>query len=167
MSAATPTSSTQDGVSPATTSHPPVDAPTAHPTDRLVLEYLRIRGFKDAEQGMVTNLKSISDDNDTQTPATSTISADELAKQLAVFVQKPSNPEENILKDSDSVLKELQAMGTPTSIQNLISNIGPVGAEDVIAVEPTDREEGFKELEAWVDGSLDMYRVCFNDYEFR
>ena len=50
-------------------------------------------------------------------------------------------------------------MGNPQNIQNLISSIGPVGAEEILSLDPTDKHQGFRELESWVDGSLDMYRV--------
>jgi transcription initiation factor TFIID subunit 5 len=50
-------------------------------------------------------------------------------------------------------------MGNPPNIQNLIASIGPVGAEEILSLDPTDKQEGFRDLEAWVDGSLDMYRV--------
>jgi len=53
-------------------------------------------------------------------------------------------------------------MGNPVNIQNLIASIGSVGAEELLSLDPTDKQEGFRELEAWVDGSLDMYRVCVN-----
>ena len=57
------------------------------------------------------------------------------------------------------MLQELTAMGNPANIQNLIASIGSVGAEEILSLDPTDKQEGFRELEAWVDGSLDMYRV--------
>ena len=89
----------------------------------------------------------------------STISTEELVKRLAVYAQKPSRPGENVLNDSANVLQELTTMGNPTNIQNLIASIGAVGAEEILSLDPTDKQDGFTELEAWVDGSLDMYRV--------
>ena len=50
-------------------------------------------------------------------------------------------------------------MGSSSNIQNLIASIGPGGAEEILSLDPTDKQEGFRELESWVDGSLDMYRV--------
>jgi len=75
-----------------------------------------------------------------------------------VYAQKPSRPGENVLNDSANVLQELTTMGNPTNIQNLIASIGAVGAEEILSLDPTDKQDGFTELEAWVDGSLDMYR---------
>ncbi|KAH8835724.1 TFIID and SAGA subunit [Flagelloscypha sp. PMI_526] len=57
-------------------------------------------------------------------------------------------------------------MGNPTNIQNLIASIGAVGAEEILYQDPSDRHEGFKELESWVDGSLDMYRPQFRPILF-
>ncbi|KAH9950423.1 TFIID and SAGA subunit [Amylocystis lapponica] len=140
MSAATPAVSTPDGASPTAANPPTADLPTANANDRLVLEYLRTRGYKDAEQALLANLDTSSDTSDKQPDtAPTTISAEELAKKLAVFAQKPSRPGENVLKETEN---------------------------DVISVEPTDREEGFQELEAWVDGSLDMYRPEFRPILF-
>ncbi|GLB36081.1 putative WD40 associated region in TFIID subunit, NTD2 domain [Lyophyllum shimeji] len=57
-------------------------------------------------------------------------------------------------------------MGNPSNIQNLIASIGSVGAEEILSLDPTDKQEGFRELEAWVDGSLDMYRPEFRPILF-
>ena len=32
-------------------------------------------------------------------------------------------------------------------------------SDEILSLDPTDRHEGFKDLENWVEGSLDMYRV--------
>ncbi|KAJ7293509.1 TFIID and SAGA subunit [Mycena rebaudengoi] len=85
---------------------------------------------------------------------------------LAVYAQKPSRPGENVFKESANVLQELTAMGNPSNIQNLLASIGSVGAEDILSLDPTDKQEGFRELEAWVDGSLDMYRPEFRPILF-
>jgi transcription initiation factor TFIID subunit 5 len=98
-------------------------------------------------------------DDKGKSPETPTISTEELVKKLAVYAQKPSRPGENVLNDSANVLQELTTMGNPTNIQNLIASIGAVGAEEILSLDPTDKQDGFTELEAWVDGSLDMYRV--------
>lgn len=149
MSAATPAASSSDAVSPTTA---PQDS---NSVDRLVLEYLRARGHKDAEAALLETLEA-----GTTEDAEKTVSSNELVKTLAVFAQKPSRPGENVLKDNVNVLQELTTMGNPPNIQNLIASLGGVGAEDILSVDPTDKQEGFKELEAWVEGSLDMYKVC-------
>src|ERR1700722_17156108 len=159
-------------VTPAASSHSPaVSSPTnavtqdpahnATAIDRIILEYLHSRGHTAAEQALLDTLDSVSPDDKGKRPEpTPTITADDMVKKLAVYAQKPSRPGENILKDTATVLQELTAMGNPTNIQNLISSIGSVGAEEILSLDPTDKQEGFRELEAWVDGSLDMYRVC-------
>ena len=149
MSAATPAASSSGGVSPTTG---PQDSSSI---DRLVLEYLRARGHKSAEAALLDTL-----DAGTTEDAEKTVSSNELLKTLAVFAQKPSRPGENVLKDNVNVLQELTTMGNPPNIQNLIASLGGVGAEDILSLDPTDKQEGFKELEAWVEGSLDMYKVC-------
>ncbi|CAK5280195.1 unnamed protein product [Mycena citricolor] len=57
-------------------------------------------------------------------------------------------------------------MGNPSNIQNLLASIGAVGAEDILSMDPADRHEGYRELESWVDGSLDMYRPEFRPILF-
>ncbi|EGN92427.1 hypothetical protein SERLA73DRAFT_65794 [Serpula lacrymans var. lacrymans S7.3] len=134
-------------------------------TDRLVLDYLRSRGHKPAEKAFLESLGSVpSDDNAGQSE--NLLSSENLIKNLAIHVQKPSRPGENLLKEGSNVLKELTAMGNPPTVQNLIANIGPVGAEEILSLDPTDKKEGFRELESWVDGSLDMYRPEFRPILF-
>lgn len=131
----------------------------ASATDRMVLEYLRARGHSSAEQAFMAALESADSGDKGKQPETPTMSTDELVKRLAVYAQKPSRPGENVLRDSANVLQELTTMGNPPNIQNLIASIGSVGAEEILSLDPTDKQDGFTELEAWVDGSLDMYRV--------
>ncbi|KIJ21816.1 hypothetical protein PAXINDRAFT_105345 [Paxillus involutus ATCC 200175] len=155
MSATTPAASSSGGVSPANVSTQ--DAmQNANPTDRLVLEYLRARGHKNAEASLLEAIE-----NGTTEDVGKTVSSDELVKSLAVYAQKPSRPGENVLKDNASVLQELTTMGNPPSIQNLLASLGTVGAEEILSVDPTDKQEGFRELESWVEGSLDMYKPEF------
>jgi transcription initiation factor TFIID subunit 5 len=158
MSDGTPpadTSSSPEEVSPPNTG-PQDPLQNASSTDRMVIEYLRARGHTSAEQAL---LDALDTDDKGKGPETSTISTEELVKRLAVYAQKPSRPGENVLNDSGNVLQELTTMGNPTNIQNLIASIGAVGAEEILSLDPTDKQDGFTELEAWVDGSLDMYRV--------
>ncbi|KAG1749922.1 TFIID and SAGA subunit [Suillus paluster] len=160
MSVATPAASSSGGVSPVNASAPDVTQSISS-IDRLVLEYLRSRGHKDAERALHESIESGSVDESGKT-----VSAEDLIKSLAVYAQKPSRPGDNVLKESANVLQELTAMGNPPSIQNLIASLGTVGAEEILSVDPTDKEEGFRELEAWVEGSLDMYKPEFRPILF-
>ena len=156
MSAATPPPS-QSPVAPSPANPPQDSAQNVSLADQAILEYLRSRGHSAAEKALLSEIEAVSPDG--KGKQAETISVDELVKTLAVFAQKPSRPGENIFKDSTSVLQELTAMGNPTNIQNLIASIGSIGAEEILSLDPTDKQEGFRELEAWADGSLDMYRV--------
>lgn len=157
MSAVTPTASSQ---SPAATSPNQTQDTTSNipPADRIVIEYLRARGHTQAAKSLLEELEAASPDDGAK--SSESLNAEDLIKALAVFAQKPTRPGENIFKDSSNVLQELTAMGNPVNIQSLIASIGAVGAEELLTLDPTDKHEGFRELEAWVDGSLDMYRVC-------
>jgi transcription initiation factor TFIID subunit 5 len=161
MSVATPAASSQ---SPGASSPANVgtlnSAQNATAIDRIILEYLHARGHRAAEDALLESLEGASPVEKGKQPETATtITAEELVKKLAVYAQKPSRPGENVLKEPSNVLQELTAMGNPTNIQSLIASIGSVGAEEILSLDPTDKQEGFRELEAWVDGSLDMYRV--------
>ena len=158
MSTVTPPASSQSPVAPSPVNPPQESTQNVSPAEQAILEYLRSRGYSAAEKALLNDLDATSPDGKGKQP--DTIGVDEFVKTLAVFAQKPSRPGENIFKDSSSVLQELTAMGNPTNIQNLIASIGSIGAEEILSLDPTDKEEGFRELEAWVDGSLDMYRVC-------
>ncbi|KDR84911.1 hypothetical protein GALMADRAFT_217991 [Galerina marginata CBS 339.88] len=162
MSVATPTASSQ---SPAAASPGNQDAASnIPPTDRVIIEYLRARGHSTAAKALLDELETESPNESGK--QSETVGAEEFIKLLSVFAQKPSRPGENILKDSGNVLQELTAMGNPVNIQNLIASIGSVGAEELLSLDPTDKQEGFRELEAWVDGSLDMYRPEFRPILF-
>lgn len=158
MSAATPASSQSPAaVSPVNQSQDSAAA-NLNTADRVILEYLRARGHSAAEKAFLEDVEERSPDGD-KGKQTETLRAEDLVRALAVFAQKPTRLGENALKDSSTVLQELTTMGNPINIQNLIASIGDVGAEELLALDPTDKEIGFAELEAWVDGSLDMYRV--------
>ncbi|GJE87646.1 transcription initiation factor TFIID subunit 5 [Phanerochaete sordida] len=167
MSTPTPAASTPDGQSPAATNPPDPSTANLNATDKLVLEYLRSRGHAAAEKQLRESLEASSPGEKTPAPpAASTISPEELASRIAVYAQKSARPGENALKDSGAVVQELGSLSTQQDIQKLISSIGPVGAEDILSLDPTDKQEGFRELEAWVDGSLDMYKPEFRPILF-
>ncbi|KAJ7092656.1 TFIID and SAGA subunit [Mycena epipterygia] len=131
--------------------------------DRLIIDYLRSRGYSAVENALLEAIEGGDSDKGKQPE---TIPPDQFLKSLAVYAQKPSRPGENVFKESANVLQELTAMGNPGNIQNLLASIGSVGAEDILSLDPTDKQEGFRELEAWVDGSLDMYRPEFRPILF-
>ena len=45
------------------------------------------------------------------------------------------------------------------NIQNLIASIGSIRAEEILSLDSTDKQEGFRELEAWVAVAVTLYRV--------
>lgn len=168
MSTATPAASTPEVSSPAAANPPDPSTSDLNATDKLVLDYLRARGHSAAEKLLKESLEASSPPGQTPDPSTSTntISPEELARRIAVYAQKPTQPGQNALKDSGVVIQELGSMGNPQDIQKLISSIGAVGAEDILSLDPTDKQDGFRELEAWVDGSLDMYKPEFRPILF-
>ena len=146
MSAATPTNTQSPVASPSNAQSDASQATSA--IDRVILEYLKSRGHSAAEKALRDELTQEDKGKQKET------SADEFIQSLAVAQKTKSG--ENVLKDSSTVAQELGTIGN--NLQNLISSIA-VGAEEILSQDPTDKHEGFRELEAWVDGSLDMYRV--------
>ncbi|KAI0734470.1 TFIID and SAGA subunit [Fomitopsis betulina] len=171
MSAATPAPSTPDASTP--TAPAVLAQEPSSGLNKAILEYLRDKGFKGAEKEFLAALEGDGTDKgkgkhqeaSSSTSAPSTISAEDLVKALAVYAQK-SRSGENVFKDAANVLQELASMGNPATIQNLLSSIDAVGAEEILSLDPTDKQEGFRELENWVDGSLDMYRPEFRPILF-
>ena len=156
MSVATPGGSSQ---SPAVPSPGNQDAASNVPaTDRVILEYLRSRGHANAAKALLEEIEAGTPDDSSK--QAETVTRKDVVEGISVYADKPSRPGDNVLKDSKSVLQELGTMGNPPNIQALIASIETVGAEDILLSDPTYHQEGFRELEAWVDGSLDMYRVC-------
>lgn len=157
MSTATPPASSQSpaAATPANISQEPTNV--SNIADRIVLEYLHSRGYASAEKAFKDEIDASSPSDKGKQPEI--IPPEELVKSLAVFAQKPARATDNVLKDSSTVLSEVSSLGNSQNIQSLLASIGSVGAEEILSLDPTDKQEGFRELEAWVDGSLDMYRV--------
>ena len=128
------------------------------PMDRIIIEYLKARGHKQASETLLKELQEGGSSAD-KGALPETLSADDLLKAIAVYAHNPARPNDNVMNSSATVLQELSRMSNPASIQNLIASLGSVGAEEILSHEPSDKEEGFRELQNWVDGSLDMYRV--------
>lgn len=129
--------------SPATPSpdKPMTDAPSKAELDKSIGEYLRARGYDGVAAAFESSLK------------------DDKGKKPVVDTEALRKALEPRLKESASVLSELTAMASPANLQSLLLNLG-TGVDDILSLDPTDRHEGFRELESWVEGSLDMYRVC-------
>jgi transcription initiation factor TFIID subunit 5 len=145
MSAATPAASgSPDGTTLSNTDVPQ----NASSMDRTVLEYLRVRGYHAAEQSLLQDLDVSPSPTDKGKAKETSVSVNDFAKHLAGFIEAKTGDDPS--KGSAS---------TSGSFQNLVATIGAVGAEEILSIDPTDKQEGYRELEAWVDGSLDMYRV--------
>jgi len=157
MSAATPPASSQSPAAATSTNASQEPSNVSNIADRIVLEYLRSRGHTSAEKAFKEEIGASSPSDKGKQPEI--ISSEELVKSLAVFAQKSTRATDNVLKDSSAVLNEVSSLGSSQNIRSLLAGVGSVGAEEILSLDPTDKQEGFRELEAWVDGSLDMYRV--------
>ena len=158
MSAATPPASSQSPAAATSANASQEPSNVSNIADRIVLEYLRSRGHTSAEKAFKEEIGASSPSDKGKQPEI--ISPEELVKSLATFAQKSTRATDNGLKDSSAVLNEVSSLGNSQNIRSLLAGIGSVGAEEILSLDPTDKQEGFRELEAWVDGSLDMYRVC-------
>ncbi|KIJ45050.1 hypothetical protein M422DRAFT_29906 [Sphaerobolus stellatus SS14] len=114
---ATPTIDATEAAAPSNVTNPPN-------VQRVVLDYLRNRGFKKAEQAL----------------------RDEL--------------------DSSEATATNEAASATGGLKQLLASLDAKGAEEVLTLDSADKAEGFKDLESWVDGSLDMYRPEFRPLLF-
>jgi len=145
----------------------------------MVLEYLRKRGLKSAAQELRDQLtQSTSEGSAAQAAGRatrsrtaakkgSTTTTSELVKKNAPSLPRSSLDSSNVLADPNQSKQVLTAVtssmlsggiGSTSNVSNLLNAVG-MGVEDALSSSPTDRHEGFRDLLAWVDGSLDMYRV--------
>lgn len=169
MSAATPAPSnnSSDSPSPVNPTSQETSPQNVTSTDQMILTYLRDRGHRGAERALRHALNLPFDEGESSKgekvePPQTTVSDVELRKHLVPFWQKKDRPTgENALADANLTMQSLLTSGVTTpSVASLLASIGPGGADEILSLDPTDKHEGFRDLEAWVDGSLDMYRVC-------
>lgn len=171
MSAATPAPSNPPSSSPSPADPPEQDNAAQNDSanvDQMVLTYLQQRGYDGAVRAFRDSLglpsppaesadKESSEDTET---APITVSDIELRKHLVPFWQKKDKPGENALADAKVTMQSLLTSGVTTpNVAHLLETINPGGADEIFSVDPTDKHEGYRELEVWVEGSLDMYRV--------
>ena len=104
----------------------------------MIVDHLRARGYNSVADEFEASSKDDSPKKQT------TINTDELREALGKALSGGN--------DADDV-KDVP------NLQDLLSNLGNVTVDEILSLDPTDRHEGYRELEAWVEGSLDMYRV--------
>ncbi|KZW02550.1 TFIID and SAGA subunit [Exidia glandulosa HHB12029] len=137
--------------------------------DTMVLEYLRKRGLKQAEQELREQLAAAGPSTDSKA---TTVSTAELVKKNAPAIPRSATDRSNSLADPNISKDAISVVVSPLlgtqmgslGLANLMNAVG--GVEDALATGPTDRHDGFRDLEAWVDGSLDMYRPEFRPILF-
>lgn len=162
---ATPAGQTPDPPSPANNGSQ--DANASANADRVFLDYLRSRGFKKTEQAMREEMESVTPSENTRNTRSrnkSQVNPADLIKKIAPHVASTSAETGNAMSDGEQNLNLIESAvasmpGTP-GLAKLLASLGATGAEEALSLDPTDKAEGFRDLESWVDGSLDMYRVC-------
>ena len=122
---------------------------------------MKERGHKGAERALREAWGLLTEEEEESEPLQQTVSDADLRKHLAPFWQRHDRPPgENALTDANITMQSLLTSGVTTpSVASLLASIGPGGADEILSLDPTDKHEGFRDLETWVDGSLDMYRV--------
>ncbi len=96
-----------------------------------------------------------------------TVSDEELRKHLVPFWEKKEGSGDNALSDGDITMQSLLTGGvTAPKVTKLLESIGPGGADEILSFDPTDRHEGFRDLEAWVHGGWFTGHVSstYHDY---
>lgn len=110
--------------------------------DRFLVEHLQSRGYTDAANSLS---KALEDRPGDEEPQDSTIK--DFIRALAIRLRPTP--------------KEPAPMMTESDVQTLLANLVPADSKDLLSMDPTGKQDGFRELEAWVEGSLDMYRVRY------
>lgn len=149
MSGNSPPSSSSSPKDDSTPNHVAELGDGASQTDRIVLEYLRKRGHANAEKAFLESVEAATSSDKGKAKETETVSAEDLVKLLISPPTQKSS--ENGSRPSTSL--------SATGLKALLDNIGAPDTDELLNFEPSDRQQGYQELEAWVDGSLDMYRV--------
>jgi transcription initiation factor TFIID subunit 5 len=98
-----------------------------------------------------------------------TIPKEGVVKQLAPYAPYATTPRSeaaNALADQQGTIQALKDIpSVPEKLQTLLASVSATkGAEDILALDPADRLGGYSDLETWVEGSLEMYRVCATCY---
>ena len=163
--------SSEDNAAPE--SSKPNALPAAAPTttsrsdfDNAAMDMLVNRGYRpDAgEQSPISPDKDDGPRRSTRTSArlqASQIQKDEVVKVTAPYASRSTSDVSNALAEHQGTTQALQAIpSTHEKLATLLTSVSATkGAEDILSLDPADRLGGYSELENWVDGSLDMYRV--------
>lgn len=139
----------------------PINQLTARQLDQLTATVLRERGWEDfaaivesKSGGLVSGIQ-----------AQPTISAQEFASR---HVPRGGNMKAENVYDRPDVVTRLHGSLTnaaggsvkgPHPNNNLTSMKEPSSSQ-LLMGDPLNRQEAFRDLQAWVEGSLDMYKVC-------
>ncbi len=137
--------------------------------EQMILEYLHNRGRKNAEQALrdALNLPANEHSEAEASERVQTVSDEELRKHLVPFRVKKEGSGDNALSDGDITMQSLLTGGvTAPKVTKLLESIGPGGADEILSFDPTDRHEGFRDLEAWVHGGWFTGHVSstYHDY---
>ncbi|TIC26860.1 hypothetical protein E3Q12_00253 [Wallemia mellicola] len=114
----------------------------------IILDYLRRKGFTGAEEALKHDLTAqglpAKSDSHVQ-------SLEELAAASASALKKKEGEETPSGPSKDGVMNELV---------NIASNgqLGKQTVDRLLLTDPTERERGYRDLDRWVEGSLDVYR---------
>jgi transcription initiation factor TFIID subunit 5 len=131
---------------------------------------LNTRGYKDGAQ---TSDKDQKDNRTDDGPRRATRSSarlqasqtqkEDVVKSVAPYFAKSQTDRTNVLQEPSTVADALKEIPQPQErLAQLLNAASHHGSKDILALDPTDRLTGYSELEAWVDGSLDMYKVNLN-----
>lgn len=132
---------------------------------------LTARGYKDKD-GIQGSDKDPKDNKNDDGPRRSTRSSarlqasqtqkEDVVKSIAPFAAKTSADRSNVLQDPSTAADALKEIPQPQERQaQLLNAASHQGSTDILALDPSERLTGYSELESWVDGSLDMYKVGF------
>jgi transcription initiation factor TFIID subunit 5 len=136
--------------------------------DQGAQNLLNTRGYKDGAQSTDMDPKDGKNDDglrrSTRTSArlqATQTQKEEVVKSVAPYAPKTPTDRSNGLQNPEATNLALRAIPqSHEKVSQLMETVKQQGSTDILALDPSDRLTGYSELEAWVDGSVDMYKVC-------
>lgn len=130
---------------------------------------LNTRGYRSGSQSADRDPKDKQTDDAPRRPTRSSArlqanqtQKDDVVKSVAPYATaKTATDQANVLQEPSvaaDALKEIPQ--SQERLAQLLHAASGQGSADILALDPSDRLLGYSEFESWVDGSLDMYKVC-------
>ena len=163
----TPLSDLSEQSSDENSTNPPSKSPSDKGLDNGARSLLNNRGYRDTSQSVDKDPRDAKNDD---VPRRSTRSStrlqatqaqkEDIVKAISPYAARSSSDRTNILQEPSAAEEALKEIPQPQErLAQLLNAASKQGSADILALDPSDRITAYTELESWVEGSLDMYKV--------